>query len=64
MKKNILLLTLSLFILLREGITNSLFAEVKGIFTVNTTVDINNYPVAPIVYNSTTNNYYWDRSPN
>ena len=61
MKKNFFFFAITLFILLGGGITLPLFADVKGIFTVNTTVDINNYPTAPIVYNSETNNYYWNR---
>lgn len=42
--------------------TSFLFADVKGIFTVNSFFNFNNFPNAPFHYNSDSRMYLWDRA--
>ena len=58
MKKNFFIVSLVIFILL-GGIANSLFAEVKGIFTLNTYLDVNTFPDTPLSFNDDAGSYQW-----
>ena len=59
MKKNFLVVLLAIFMLLMSVFP--LFAEVKGIFTVNTYLDVNNFMDIPLSFNDDdkVDSYQW-----